>query len=225
MLALRLLTMLLTREAAQPITDVARIPGQADFEAMIGRRRRELHAITNRLIDDSAFGLDDWFEQFDAILLEGHTHAWQLGRNLAGDLSDDINDLLRGMDRRDEESYYLRGFLEALRGKDARYWDEELDAWRDDAIKARQDLYLGKMRATANDAFVESTPPALDEFYWRLGAVEDHCAECPELAELSPYEKATMFTHPGACDTPCKMNCTCYLERGDGVVGFKRVEL
>lgn len=225
MRSLALIYRLLNREAAQPVTDSARIPNQADFEAMVRRRRRELHAITGRLIDDTSFGLDDWFEQFDAILLEGHTAAYEMGRNLAGDLSDDINDLLRGMAARDEESYYLRGFLEALRARDERYWDAEIDAWRDGAIKARQDMYLGKMRATANDALVDNTPPDLDEFYWRLGAVEDHCEECPQMADLSPFTRDTMFTTPGACETPCKHNCTCHLERVDGRSGFKRFDL
>lgn len=222
MLARRLIDAMLTGRLTRAV--VASIPSQADYERMVRQRRREFHAATRRMID-GALSLDDWFDSCDAILLEGHTSAWQMGRNLAGDLEDDINDLLRGMAARDEESYYLRGFLDALKRRDPRYWDEELEAWRADAIAARQDMYLGKMRGTANRAFVDHTPADLDEFYWRMAAIEDHCSECPELESLSPFASDTLFTVPGASDTPCRYNCLCYLERVDGRQGFARLEL
>lgn len=215
----------ISREAAQPTYDTVSIPTQKDFNALSLKFRRSLHAITGRLADDSSFDLGDWFDQFDAILLDGHTSAYEMGRHLAGDLTDDVNDLLRGMAARDAESYYVRGFVQALVDLDPRYWDAELKAWRVDAIKARQDLYLGKLRGTANDAFVSKSPADLNEWYWRLGGAEEHCEECPQIADLSPFTADTLFTKPGHCDTPCRMNCLCHLERVDGVVGFKRVEL
>lgn len=223
MRALELLSAL-TLRAAQPISDVAKVPSQRDYEEMARKARGRLHAITDSLTVGD-IDLREWFERFDSILLDAHTTAYGMGRNLAGDLEDDINDLIRGMEARDAESYYLRGFLDALRGLDERYWDAEAEKWKADAIKSRQDLYIGKVRGTANEAFVEHTPADLDEFYWTLGGTEDHCSECPELADLSPFTKSTLFTYPGAADTPCKFNCLCHLERVDGLSGFKRIDL
>lgn len=223
MLSRRLIDGLLTGRLVRAVETTA-VPTNTDFAEMIMARRRELHTATNKLVQED-IGLDDWFDMFDAILLEGHTAAYRLGRNLSGDMEDDINDLLRGMAARDEESYYARGFLSALKAHDARYWDAETEAWRVDAIKARQDMYLPKMRATANRAFVDHTEPDLDEWWWKMGAVEDHCSECPELEALSPFTRDTLFTLPGASDTPCRYNCWCYLVRGDGRRGFERVEL
>jgi hypothetical protein len=223
MLARRLIDAIVTGRLVRATTTVS-IPTNADFAEMILARRRDLHGATRRLVQ-GAINLDDWFDLFEATLLEGHTASWQMGRHLAGDLEDDINDLLRGMAARDAESYYLRGFLDALRARDPRYWDDENAAWDEGAIRARQDMYLGKMRGTANQAFVDHTPSELDEWWWIMSANEDHCAECPELQDLSPFTRDTLFTVPGASDTPCMYNCLCYLKRGDGRRGFDRVEL
>jgi hypothetical protein len=221
MVTIRLLKGLFSK-AAQPVF-VPSVPTQGDYAGMVRRRQREFHAITDRLIAGK-ISPGEWFDLMESVILEGHTAAYEMGRNRAGDLTENVNDLLRGMAKRDQESYYLRGFAEALQNKDPRYWDEELRTFRE-TIKSRQNLYIGKMRGTANEAFVRATPDALDEFYWRLGGAEEHCDECPQYAALSPFTKATLFSVPGASDTPCRTNCLCHLERVDGQTGFKPVEI
>lgn len=204
----------------------ASVPNDRRFSAMCRARQRELHQITDKLIAGEVDPFQ-WADQFSAVLLEGHTAAWHMGRNRAGDLSSaDIDDLLRGIAKTDAEKEYLTGFLHDLLAKDPRYWDEAAQAYRE-TIKSRQDAYLGKLRGTANEAFTKHTPEELDSFLWRLGGTELHCIDCPILAEMSeetPFTKSTIFQNPGDGRTPCKTNCLCHWERVDGRTGFKRVE-
>lgn len=208
---------------ASPAAEVASAPTDADFVAMVHARRREMHAITDRLIAKE-INVDDWADLMHAAILEGHTKGWQLGRHLSGDLEDDLNDLLRGLNKADAEKYYLQGFRDALLARDPRYWDEELEEFKE-SIKSRQDLYLGKMRGTANEAFVNKSPRNNREFDWVLGGTEDHCEDCPEFAADSPWQADELFAYPGSGETQCKFNCLCHLVRSDGVSGFKPVKL
>lgn len=200
------------------------IPGDAEMAAMIAERRREFWLSTAKMVIDE-ISLDEWGEIGNAVLLEGHTNAAWFGRLLGLQLEGEaiLDDVLIGQAASDLESYYYGGFLQNLRDKDPRYWDEELAAWKDAAIKARQDSYLGRMRGTANMSFLRYS--GRQDFYWRLGAPEEHCAECPEYAAMSPMPADEWPTAPGENDTPCLFNCGCFFEREDGVTGFSAIGL
>lgn len=222
--ALHLVNRVLLGRASAPAAVQKVVPSQSVFGGMVKKQQRALHALTAKLAAGK-IDIDAWYEGFRAVILEGHTSAWELGRNRAGDLTDDINDLLRGLGKADQEEVFLRGFWHQLYAKDPRYWNSTLEAWNQVSIKARQNLYLGGMRGTANEAFVTHTPPELDTFAWKDTGSPEECDECRLIAEEGPYTSATLPTYPGAGATPCWGNCECVLVRTDGVQGFKRVEL
>jgi hypothetical protein len=215
---------LLLREAAVPeIIDV--VPGDPEFASMVKARRRELHKIT-RLLQKGDIGIEEWYDQSVGVLLEGHTRGAYYGRLLAiqKQAKSDVIDAWAGQAAMDGEEYYLRGFAEALLAKDPRYWDAENERWILGAIEDRQDMYLGKLRGTANAAFLRESSGYF--FDWLTGGVESrHCTECPEYEAASPWGADELPTVPGACDTPCLMECNCFLKREDDVTGFKPVQL
>lgn len=200
------------------------LPTDRDFARMVGGKHMLMGGITSRL-GKAQISVLDWADMMDAILLDGHTEAAWMGRELGIQevSARDLVDLVRGRAAADGEQFYLRGFVQALIDKDPRYWDAELEAWREDQIMARQASYLGKMRGTANGAMIEESPKDKD-IWWRLGGTEDHCEECPEWAAMSPFKKGEMPTHPGDNDTPCRFNCLCYIEIDD-FAGFRPVRL
>lgn len=192
-------------------------PSQADYAVMVQQRRRELVALANKLGAESLTP-GAWADLFNAVLQKGHGKAWFLGRVLAGDLRPfGDTDVLKGIAKADEDADYLRGFLDDLLARDPRYWDE--DGVRLRQVLNRMNLYIGKMRGTANEALVESSPKNI-EWYWRLGAAEEHCQDCPQLAALSPYSRDANLGYPGSGDTECLGNCTCYIELSNGLRGF-----
>jgi hypothetical protein len=103
---------------------------------------------------------------------------------------------------------------------DPRYFDGD-GSFRPGSLDPRTDLYVGRMRGSANEAFAkgsfEDDPKA--EFVWQLGS-EDSCEDCPEKAADSPYTEDTLYSYPGDGDTECLGNCKCILVRQDGATGF-----
>ena len=85
------------------------------------------------------------------------------------------------------------------------------------AFNARQMMYVKKTRGTAYDGFVYGSPG--NQFDWVLGAVEDHCEDCPVWASGGPYDVSTLAIYPSGGDTQCLTSCLCFLRRDDGVVG------
>jgi hypothetical protein len=221
-LAISILDELESREAALPVDVPETVPDDADFQRMLSRRRKEFAAITRKLADGDIDPIE-WANLFEASILEGHTHAAHMGRMLALQevVEAELVDLLRGQAAADAEHFYVQGFFQALLDKDPRYWDEEAEKWNQLAIRQRQDFYLGKMRGTANQAFIEESGDD-SEITWHLGGTEDHCTECPEYAGMSPFLKDELPTWPGDNDTPCRFNCLCYISI-DKVDGFKSV--
>lgn len=195
-------------------------PTQADYDNMIRRRRRELRNVTEQLARGDITA-QTWADRFDSILLSGHSRAWHLGRHLAGDTSEfGEDDRLAGMAAKDPEGEYLNAFLGDLLKRDPRYFDEDGNL-RSDAVMNRGNLYLGKMRGTANEAFVAASDED-EQFDWVLGGAEKHCEDCPRIAKLSPFDKTTLWTHPGQGDTECLGNCKCFIRRrSDRLTGFK----
>lgn len=195
-------------------------PTQVDYDDMVRKRRRELRLITEQLARRDMTPRD-WADRFDAILYTGHSRAWFLGRGLSGDLRDfGADDRLAGIAAKDKDSEFLQAFQDALDAKDPKYYDAD-GLLRQSAVMNRANLYLGRMRGTAGEAFVAASSDE-DLFDWILGATEKHCDDCPALAALSPYTKDTLFSYPGDGDTECLGNCRCYLRRRrDRLASFK----
>jgi hypothetical protein len=161
--------------------------------------------------------IDRWYEEFDRTLFDGHTGSWRLGRALAGDDDGESeDDRIRGRAITDLQDEYLLRFRDDL--ENGRYLDEEGN-FLEAQVRARSKMYAKALRGTANESWTENGSD--DElYYWKLGATEEHCGDCPELASLSPYEKGTLFTWPGKGQTACLTNCTCHLETESGIRGF-----
>lgn len=181
----------------------------------LGFRWKQAQKLNEKLMA-GAITLDDWYEAMDGLLLEGHANAWWIGRSFAGDDSEfgDL-DMLYGRAFRDAETEYLLGFYDRI--KDGQYQDAEGN-WMPKKLNANSRLYIGKMRGTSGQAFVDGSD---DDtlFYWKTSAIEEHCLECPEYVGIfDGVKKGELFTTPGAGDTPCLGNCLCYLEAVAGSV-------
>ena len=194
--------------------------------------RRRLLGI-NRALEQSKITPDQWTEEFDKILYDGHYQAYELGMKRGGVPDPDVEDLeFRARQLKDQESDYLqgyweggtyhRGFVEDVRSTDdPRYFDGN-GALIPGSLDSRTDLYVGKMRGSANEGFADASSGD-SEFDWDLGNAE-HCDTCPEIAAMSPYTWDTLWTTPGAGDCECLGNCKCSLVRRDGMTGFGRVD-
>ncbi len=165
----------------------------------------------------------EWYRLFDKLVLTGHSVSWSMGRKLAGDTSDQSEiDVIVGIAKRDEESAYLLGFLEDLQNTGSNLYDAD-GVLKLPNVQNRANLYGKKLRGTANEAFVATSPNG-DEFNWILGPNEEHCLDCPRMPAMNPFTLDTLPFYPGDGSTACLSNCHCHLVRGDGVVGFKRVD-
>ncbi len=108
---------------------------------------------------------------------------------------------------------YLQQFLADLSDKETPYRLDD-GGFDEDSILRRMRMYQGKMRGTAGWGFVDKQSPVA-EIEWILGAVEEHCPECPMMADLSPWDKGSLWTTPGSGETTCIFNCKCWLKSED----------
>lgn len=202
---------------------VGKRPTQADFANVLKSRRSALQSLIIQL-NNGVLTIAEFGDEFYTVLLDGHTDAWVLGRQLSGDLSRlGPEDQLIARGIADGQSEFLNGFLNSLEN-DPRYRYED-GTFNIRIVSNRSDMYVSNMRATSAKAFTETSDSG-EEFNWVLGAVEEHCSDCPELASISPWTADTLFTHPGEGDTPCLTNCKCHLVRiSDGISSFKPVDL
>ena len=195
-------------------------PDVGTWNSRINLYGAELFGLLDRYFR-GIIGEDDLYLGMDAILQEGHADSWRLGRQLGGDFSHVQGlDSLMGRIQADNDSYFLRGFVQDLEDRVARYWDS--DGPKRNMIGGRAKLYLGRMRGTANHAFMQASDPEV-LFNWELRA-EDHCGDCPQLAALSPYTRDANLGYPGDGSQQCRGNCKCILIRADGVTGFGRAD-
>lgn len=198
----------------------SRRPGQAQFARVCRATGRKLDRLAQQLASGE-IGLANYEALCLDVLEEGHGLTASLGRRRAGDpIVTDGLDALRARQVMKGESRHFGAFISQLRDGDKRYLDPEFGTFDPDKIASRSRNYLGALRGTANDAFVE-TSVATDLFDWVMLASE-HCYRCPELESGSPYTRDGLPTRPGKCETPCRHNCGCVLVRHDGVVGFAR---
>jgi hypothetical protein len=212
-------------KAAQPIWSTTAVPTQQDFINLVRASRRDLLAIA-QLLAAGEIDAREWAERFKQILNRDHARSWALGRQRAGDtLPFGIDDALRGVAAADMEADFLLSFLEAIQSGDKRYWDDD-GKLRVDQVARRSRMYTGAYGGSANHAFAASVPDEA-EIYWRLGGTENHCADCPEIAVLSPFTKDTLWTVPKGNETPCLFQCLCWLETfdadGNSMTGFKPI--
>ena len=190
---------------------------------------KRLEDVNNRLTSGK-LSVDEWATEFDAELLEGHLTALRLGFERAGSFDYDESRLAgvaRGI--KDTESEFLTGYtgsegewhpgwIANLKDPaDLRYHDQDGNL-RPGSLDSRADLYVGKMRGSANQAFVEASPEDT-EYDWDLSGGES-CGDCIELSEGGPYTADTLYTYPGWGDTECLGRCACVVIRSDGQRGF-----
>lgn len=173
----------------------------------------------NQKLADGRLSLHDWQHEFYKVLQDGHYKAALLGTSRAGQKKIDSTALqLMAKAKADEEMHFLSGFAASIHLKDPRYVDENGNI-KPGSLESRTDLYVGKMRGTANEAFGEaSKEDAL--WTWVLGP-ELHCPDCPHWASIVVKVLwSAVPTTPGAGDTACLGHCGCELVRDDGVTGF-----
>ncbi len=198
---------------------VSKRPSTAQFRTMLTQLRGRVQEVSERL-ERGEIDPRSWAEAFHQILTEGHSLGWMMGRQRSGNLGGlTFDDVMHGVAVTDADADFLLGFLDDL--INGRYTSDDgvltVPVWR-------TDLYLHKIRGTANQAFAEVSELD-DAFAWELGGAEEHCPDCPELAAASPWDLSTLFAFPGDCTTKCKSNCKCFLVRlRDGISGFKSVE-
>lgn len=193
------------------------IPANRDFKRLVSGIYRGFTELTT----DFAAGkltADEWGDAFHALLVDGHGDAWRLGSERGGRNTTNLQPLAQryGQHYADLELEWFQNFINDM--QDGRYLDDEGNL-KESAVNARARLYAGKLRGTANQAFLDSK--GMDESYnWVMTGIE-HCQDCPRLAALSPYTASELFTVPGAGDTECLGMCRCLLVRlSDGVKGF-----
>lgn len=199
-------------------------PKNSAFAKVSHKTQSEVHAATKELAD-GGLTVHGWNDKVDQALLQGHTDAWKLGRQRSGDVSPlNADDHIAGREKKDLESQWLDGFRDDIENGRYTLEDGTLNAA---AIESRLNLYVGKLRGTANEAFAETSDDE-DQFIWELRGAENHCEDCPDIAALSPFTKETLFAYPGSGDTECLGNCGCVLVRIRGETreeGFDRVDL
>lgn len=206
---------LAAKQAAQPIL----VPPDPDEFVLFAARLDDDLADLARALATADLTAERWMQEFYELLRTGHGDAHLIGQRLATLYPSEPTARFWGHYFAQTELQYLQGFALDLMRLDPRYWDANKGEWRTDAIRNRMRLYLGKTRGTAGHGFVMGSPQDA-QFEWELTAVEQHCTDCPILAEGGPYSKQTLYTTPGAGDTPCLGNCLCRLVRLDGTVGI-----
>ena len=165
-------------------------------------------------------GTEDWHAEMSDVLYSGHAGAWRIGADQAGGKATRAEIAAAASQAADEQSFYLNRFAADLRA--GKYVDPDSGDIDHDGISARAQMYSGAMRGTANLSWVNYSEDD-DEFDWVLGAVEDHCDDCPYFADGSPYTKDTLPTVPGENQTPCLFHCKCHLRRRDGTKSIEPI--
>jgi hypothetical protein len=192
-------------------------PTQLDLDQMLDGKRGEVKDAVFRhvagLLPPEEFG-----RELRQILLRGHAMAGYLGRRRAGDMAPyDQDDTTFGQMLTAEQQPFLDGFVADL---DADRYEGEDGRPMALPILRRAEMYVDRMRGSANEAFVlASGPTAL--YWWRLGDAEA-CPDCPRMEAGNPWNAGTLAGRfPASGWSACGVNCRCSLWRDDGVSGFR----
>lgn len=183
-------------------------PTQTSYRRLVLDCRNALYRLTPLLGEGNFASFE---QQAKAVLAEAHAEAAAMGRRLGGDPAGRMpSDALIGMEAVRDDAQRLYGWMEQMRAKDRRYYDEDGNL-REPQVRNRLNLYTNRLRSTANKGFL--VPGDDDALYdWVMLAVE-HCSDCPGRQEGSPYTKRTLPGIPGDGSTECKVNCACVLVR------------
>lgn len=158
-------------------------------------------------------------EKFSQVLGVFHADLYELGVKHAGGESDRDTAKQIAQQVVDLEQRFIDGLIDDVLGDRYHDADGKFDK-KHGAFVQRMQWYASKGSATASHGWIDGSGDD-EEFDWELGAVEDHCEDCPYLAENSPYTKETLYTVPRGFETPCKGNCACRLSRrSDGQKAF-----
>jgi HK97 family phage portal protein len=194
---------------------------QGKHDDLIRATREKIDRLTHTLADGGIDG-DTFREELGNILADAHAKSYAVGIRSAGGTITADEAAATGQRIADLESAFIDGFVHDL--TTGRYDGDAGIDFENGLLQQRIDLYAQKVSSTATSGFVDGSDDTA-EFAWDLGKVEDHCQDCPYLAENSPYDKSTLYTTPRAGDTPCLGNCTCTLRRNDGLAAFAPVTL
>jgi hypothetical protein len=190
-------------------------PTQADLDLMLSGKRGEVKDLVFRHVA-GLLPPDEFGRELHAILLRGHATAGYLGRKRAGDMAPyDADDTEFGKMIAAEQQPFLDGFVADLEG--SRYEGED---GRQMAlpILRRAEMYVDRMRGSANEAFVLASGPR-ELFWWKRHSSES-CPGCEAIAAGNPYNASTLPAFPADASQPCRTNCRCRLERGDGITSL-----
>lgn len=215
--------LVLKAPAAQPqwILPSPKKPTQGDFKRFL-TGMRDNGAFLRQQVQAGNIGADQFGEEFYNLLRRGHSDAWRLGKNRAGDFTDNpFMDALTGRGVADGEAEFIHGFINRISNG---FYQTAEGEWKEKLFQSHVNLYVQKTRGTANEAFTEASPVEA-EFDWVLGAVEKHCSDCPYFASLNPWKKDEIVTNPGQGETQCLGHCKCHWRRDDGQTSFKPVSL
>ncbi|MDI6781408.1 MAG: hypothetical protein QME49_04800 [bacterium] len=174
-------------------------------EKVLDAFRDEIREQADKLIDEK-ISIAAWQETMKETIDKHHVSIFETARKEYGGEGDLSKEQLSWLHKEiAEEKKYLKGFRQDIDAGD-------LVNTSPDAIRARADLYAGKgntlYQAGKNAAF-EGQEVLI---YWTLGIpMTDHCHDCPELADGSPYTPETLPTFPGSGDTACLTSCCCSL--------------
>lgn len=154
---------------------------------------------------------------FTRTLTGAHTQAAHLGRRLAG-VTDPVDptDAAFAAAVMMEQSGYLRNLIGDILG--GRY-PAGADGSVNGDLKRRIQMYAERLRGSANRTWLMGLPERT-MVNWTLHPAE-HCADCIDRADGSPYDAATIPWTPGDGSSECTVNCKCTLEVvGGGSAGF-----
>ena len=190
---------------------------QAWFEDMLGFNWNKSKGATTKLVANT-IDVQKWADDFFDAILQANANSHWIGRDLVSISKTKFStqDILSARGIADDDAEYLQGFIDDI--ESGRYTDDEGNLIESQILN-RQKLYMGKVRGIAGQASVDNLTEE-DQIFWTLGGNEMHCVDCPVLAGISPFTKSTLYTTPGACDTPCLGNCKCHLrlQIGDTIV-------
>jgi hypothetical protein len=190
-------------------------PSQADLDVMLTGKRGEVKDIVFRHVA-GILPAESFEDEVRSVLIRGHAQAGYLGRRRAGDFAPyDADDTEFGRMIAEEQQEFLQGFVEELR--EGRYEGEDGRPLAEPILRRAQ-LYVERMRGSANEAFRLASLPK-EQIEWRLGSA-DHCSQCLALAAGSPYATDVLRQVPRDDSTICRQNCACLLVRDDGVTAF-----
>lgn len=207
-------------EQDQPqVSETRRLILLALFLALLRNTRQKLQALVRSYLLVSVH-TEDLSEGLITILTDAHAMAVSLGQQLAGqDGANTQRNRHAAIAVMVGQTGYLSNLVHGLRAGRYPLVDGALSV----ALLARLMLYVGVLRATANETWVSSLPPQT-MVNWVLGAVRNHCELCPEYAANSPYVASEMTVFPAGGDCPCLGNCACSLETVGGDSGFELPE-